>query len=123
MDACCICKRPTGEKDIVCEQCSAGAHVACLENSVAPPGDWYCPACLFTFDGATAEDYDKWLQSHQLRNLVGQKGALLYKGKLRMGRFTFPTQDDYNQARAQATPGQVVAISIETPYWLSLIHI
>ena len=28
MDVCCICKRPTGETDIICEQCSAGVHVA-----------------------------------------------------------------------------------------------
>ena len=44
-------------------------------------------------------------------------GALKYKGKLRMGRFTFPTQEEYNQARAQANQGKVVAISTETPYW------
>ena len=27
MDICCICRGPTGETDIICEQCSAGAHV------------------------------------------------------------------------------------------------
>ena len=34
-----------------------------------------------------------------------------------MGRFIFPTQEEYNQARAQANQGKVVAISTETPYW------
>ena len=54
MDTCLKCKRPTGETDcIICEQCGAGIHILCLDKPV-PSGDWYCPGCVFDFDGASA---------------------------------------------------------------------
>ena len=118
MDVCLKCKRPTGETDcIICEECGRGMHILCLDKQDVPPGDWFCPACVFVFDGATAQDYEKWLESHQLRNLIGQSGAFMDSdaGKLRLGRFVFPTPEQYNQARATAHEVQVVAISTEDP--------
>ena len=69
------------------------------------------------FEGASSEDYDKWLQTHQLQNLVGQAGAWERDGKLHLGRFIFPKPRQYSQARHEALDGEVAAISIQTPYW------
>ena len=46
-DTCYECQRPTGESDIICEQCGIGVHILCLDPPVNPPVDWFCPGCLF----------------------------------------------------------------------------
>ena len=118
-DTCCECRRTTGETDcIVCDQCGVGMHILCLNPPVAPPGDWFCPPCVFRFDDAsTAEDYEKWLETHQLRNLVGKAGAYKDGGTLHFGRFIFPTPREYAEAQAGAQEGKTVGIGVDSPYW------
>ena len=56
--------------------------------------------------GPTAEEDEKWLQSHQLRNHVGQAGALEHADKLHAGRFIFPTKRQFEEARSKAAAGE-----------------
>ena len=88
---------------LLCDGCDLAYHLACLQLSSTPRGDWYCPDCL-----ACETEGDTWLRRKRLHRVSSWLGA--FDLAFTVGAFVgvyWPSK------HAELYVAQVVSIDIE----------